>query len=40
MKSQPAYIPDEFDEAAEARVEAGDASEQDLWLSRLVPDFN
>lgn len=32
MKWQPAYIPDEFDEAAEAKVEAEGPSEQDLWF--------
>lgn len=32
MKSKPAYFPDEFDDAAEVKVEAEGLSEQDLWF--------
>jgi hypothetical protein len=40
MKPQASVLHDDFDEPLAAVEEVEEASEDDLWLSRLVPDFN
>jgi len=40
MKPQASVLHDDFDEPLVAVEEVDGTSEDDLWLSRLVPDFN
>jgi hypothetical protein len=40
MKPQASAINDDFDDPLASVEEIEEASENDLWLSRLVPDFN
>jgi len=40
MKPQASALHDDFVDPLTSVEEAEDRSEDDLWLSRLVPDFN
>ena len=40
MKTQPSAFTDDFDDPLITTEEDEEAHEEDLWLSRLIPDFN